>query len=278
MAMLMFVSMDSIAKTLIRDYSVVQVVWARYFFHVAVLVIVLFPQLPTLIRTKNPALQLTRSLLLLLTTALFFYGLRFLPLATSSSIMLLSPIFVTALSWPLLKEYVGPRRWAGILIGFAGALIIIRPGTDSVESAMLFPLGAAVLYALYQISTRMLRHGDTVLTTLLYSALIGMVITSAFVPFYWVSPKPQDWGLMVGLGTIGGLGHFALINAYTSAQAVSVAPFSYSNMIWAITYGYFVFGDWPDNATLAGAAIIIVSGLYIFFREQQRKKADQLNQ
>ena len=189
--------------------------------------------------------------------------------------MLLAPIFVTALSWPILKEYVGPRRWTGILIGFVGAMIIIRPGSGSVDTALMFPLGAAILYSLYQISTRMLRHADSVMTTLLYSALIGTVITTITVPFFWITPGLTDWALMVGLGVFGGLGHFALIKAYSVAQAATVAPFSYSNMIWSISYGYLFFGDWPDNWTLIGAGVIIASGLYIFFREQTRRKLQE---
>lgn len=272
LTMFFFVSMDTVAKYLIQDRHVFQVVWGRYFFHFLILIVVLAPRLRQLLVTENLKLQLARSLLLLTTTGCFFMGLSYVHLADASAIMLTAPIFVTALSMPILKEQVGPRRWASVVVGCIGAIIIIRPGSGVLQAAALLPLTAAILYAFYQISTRFLSHSDSVLTTLIYSASIGALITTAIVPFYWTPLSPAEWGLMVLLGTLGGLGHFTLIKAYRVSPVATVAPFTYSNLIWAIGYGYLVFGNLPDQWTLMGALIIMASGLYIFHREQIRKK------
>jgi len=266
--MFMFVSMDACAKYLVQTHDTVQVVWGRYFFHFVLLGLVLAPKLRAVVVTQNIGLQLVRSVLLLATTALFFTGLRYVPMADASSIMLASPIVVTALSMPVLKETVGPRRWVSVIVGCIGALIIIRPGTGMMQAAALFPLGAAVLYAFYQLSTRFLSQSDSVLTTLFYSASIGAIITTMMVPLFWEPLEPLEWGLMAFLGIFGGLGHFALIKAFTQAAAATVVPFTYTNLVWATLYGFIVFGDLPDRWTIIGASVIVASGLYIYHREQ----------
>lgn len=272
LTMFLFVSMDTTAKYLIQNHPVFQVVWGRYFFHVVVLLIVLAPRLRSLLVTQNLKLQLIRSLLLLTTTGCFFTGLNYVQLADASAIMMMCPIFVTALSMPVLKEYVGPRRWASVIVGCIGALIIIRPGGGLFQPAVFFPIAAAVLYAIYQVSTRFLSQSDSVLTTLFYSATIGAIISSAVVPFYWEPLSPKEWGLMLLLGLIGGLGHFSLIKAFSVSPVATVAPFSYTNLLWAAGYGYWIFGDLPDQWTVIGASVIIASGLYIFHREQMQKR------
>ncbi len=271
--MFLFVSMDTLAKHLIQSYSLVQVVWGRYFFHVVLLSVILAPRLSRLIKTRRLGLQLVRSLLLLVTTGLFFASLRYVPLANASALLLVSPIIVTALSFPVLGERVGPRRWAGVVFGFAGALIIIRPGSDVMQLASLLPLAAAFCYAFYQISTRFLSHTEPVLTTLLYTAFVGTLVTSAAVPFEWRAPAPAEWPIFVMLGVIGGVGHFALIKSLTAAPAATVVPFTYTNMIWAPLYGFAVFSDIPDSWTIVGTLTIICSGLYIFHREHRRGPA-----
>tara|TARA_R110002073_G_scaffold171041_3_gene327991 strand:- start:822 stop:1736 length:915 start_codon:yes stop_codon:yes gene_type:complete len=267
-AMACFVSMDSIAKELVKTHSVVQVVWGRYFFQVAVLAVILFPRLRRLMVTPNLGLQLVRSLLLLVTTGLYFTGLKYVPIAEASAIMMLAPLVVTALSVPLLKERVGPRRWAGVVIGFAGAMVVIRPGGDAMQLAALLPLVAAMTHGVYQVSTRFLSHSESVLTTLCYSALLGAMIMSTAVPFHWTPLPALGWGMLLCAGMFGTLGHFALIKAFTLAPAATVAPFTYTNLIWAAASGFLFFGEWPDVWTFAGAAIIVGSGIYIYHREK----------
>jgi len=267
LTMLLFVSMDACAKYLTQSIHVVEIVWGRYFFHLLILALLLAPRLRSLMVTSHIRLQLMRSLLLLMTTACFFTGLGYIPMADASSIMLTSPIVVTALSMPILKEKVGPRRWISIIIGFIGALIIIRPGTGMVHPAVLFPISAAILYGIFQISTRFLSQSESVLTNLLYSALIGTVVTTLALPFFWQMPSVIEWLLMIGMGLLGGVGHFALIKSLTIAPPATVAPFTYTNLIWATMFGFAVFGDLPDRWTVVGAIIIVSSGLYIYHRE-----------
>ncbi len=270
LTMFLFVSLDSIAKYLIEDYSVIQVVWGRYTFHMVFLLLLLRHRLPKVLATRRLGIQLFRSLLLLVTTALFFLGLRYVPLAEASAIMFVGPIIVTVLSVPMLREAVGPHRWVGVMVGFAGALIILRPGTETMKLGALLPLSAAFTFALYQITTRMLSHTDRPLTTLVYTALVGMAATGAAAPFFWTPPDATAWGLMFLMGLLGGVGHFTLIKAFEASEATTVTPFGYTTLIWATLFGIVVFGEYPDAWTLAGAAVIIASGLYIFHRERLR--------
>lgn len=265
----MFVTLDALAKQLIQLYPVPQVVWARYVFHLVILAVFLGHRLPASLRTRRLGLQLLRSLFLLGETGLFFLALGFLQLAEASAIMFVAPLLVTALAVPLLGERVGPRRWTSVLLGFLGALIIIRPGGSAMQVAALLALGAAASYALYQIFTRLLSHSDAPLTNLIYSALIGGLASSVVVPFFWVAPDLAGWIALAGLGLIGGLGQFSLIKAFEAAPAAVVTPFEYSILIWATFYGFFLFGELPDLWTQVGAAIIAASGLYIFHREQR---------
>lgn len=271
---LFFVTLDAAAKYLMDDLPVVQVVWSRFIFHMVLVSAMLGPRLATYVRSNAPRLQLVRSALMVMTNSLFFIGLQFAPLTTATSIVFLGPILVTILAIPLLGETVGVRRWAGVAFGFAGAMIIIRPGSGVIGLAALFFLGTALSHACYQIMTRKIRSVDHPFTTLIYTAVVGAVAASVVVPFEWVRPSLGQWGLMVMLGGCGAVGHFCLIKALQAAPAAAVVPFSYASLLWAALYGYFLFADLPDMWTLVGAAVIAASGLYIFYREQQLKRRE----
>lgn len=268
LATFLFVSLDSIAKKLVQSYPVHQVVWARYCFHLLFLVILLNRRMTQIMVTRRLRLQCLRSIMLLLATAFYFWGLRYVPLAKAASIMMVSPIIVTSLSVPLLRESVGVHRWLGVLAGFVGAVIILRPGGDIFQLAALLPLGAAIMYALYQISTRLLSQSDLPMTTLVYTSLFGALLASCAVPFVWTQPDAKGWAMMGLTGLLGGLGHFSLIKAFQHSHAAVISPFSYTSLLWAILYGIILFGEYPEIKTLAGAAIILCSGLYIFKRER----------
>jgi len=267
MTMLMFVCMDTCAKYLVQTYPTMQVVWARYFFQVLILLIVLAPKMRTLVKTASLPFQLIRSLFLLGATLCFFTGLNTVQLAEASAIMYTAPLLVTALAPFILKEKVGLRRWMSVLIGFVGALIIIRPGHSAIGVGAFWMLGAAASYACYQLCTRALSHQDSALTTLFYSALLGAIIMSAIVPFHFQTPDMWGWFVMFLAGLFGTVGHYCMIQAFTNAEASAVAPYTYSNLIWATVIGFFFFGNLPDMWTYVGAAIIIASGLYIMHRE-----------
>ena len=175
------------------------------------------------------------------------------------------------LSNVVLGEHVGMRRWFGIVIGFLGALVVIRiwdVGMTGLNVGVLFMLGAAFANASYQITTRGLRHEDP-LTSLLFTGAAGAVVTSFLLPFHWSMPDAFGWMLLIASGVMGCVGHLCLIKAFQAAPASVVAPFSYSSLVWATLFGFFVWGDVPIWSTALGAALIIGSGLYIFLRERK---------
>lgn len=274
-AILWFVSLDTLAKTLVGDYPLVQVVWARFFFHMVILAVLLGPRLPSTARSRSPGFQILRSCLMLGTTTLFFTGLSLLPLATATTLMFLSPIFVTVLAIPVLGEHVGIRRWVGVLIGFVGALIVVRPGFVELQWGMLAVIGAALSHAFYQLLTRRVRTADDQMTSLFYTGLAGALATSALVPFHWQVIDVTDWPMFLGLGVAGLVGHLCFIRGFQFAPASLIAPFSYTSLVWAALFGYVFFSDLPDRWTLAGAALIIAAGLYIFHRERLAKNAPE---
>jgi drug/metabolite transporter (DMT)-like permease len=266
-AVTLFVAMDSTIKYLGSYYSVIEIVWARYVFHLAVLVLLLGAHLRRAFRPKRLWLQLVRSAFLVAATLLFTKGVTLIPLADASAIFFMAPIVVTAFSMPLLKERVGFARWVGVAVGFLGAVIIIRPGTGMMQVGALFPLAAAVCYALYMIATRALSRSDDALTTILFTAFVGSAACSLVVPFSWSPPTAFHWTLLVGLGVVGALSHYLLILAFEAAPAAVGSPFDYSRLPWATAAGYMIFGDLPDLWTVAGAGIIVGSGLFILRRE-----------
>lgn len=268
--MFCFIALDAIMKHLMESYSLVQVTWARFFFASIIAVMACGRSIRRLAVTRHPGLQGGRSLFLMLTTALFNAGIRTTPLATGTTIMFLNPILVTILAIPLLGEKVGLRRWMGVLAGFTGAVIVVRPWEEGLGGhghGVAFLLAAALLNANYQVLTRKVR-GDDPLTSLLYTAAAGAVFTTAVVPWFWTWPSAFDWMLLVASGAAGGLGHLFLIRSYQAAPASVVSPFAYSSLIWAALFGFAIWGDWPDLWTWAGALVIIGSGLYIFHRER----------
>ncbi len=265
----LFVSMDGLAKWLTQSYPVPQVIWARYAFHFLLLALFLNRRLVVTLRSRRLKLQIGRSLLLVGTTTLFFFGISQVQLATASSLMFVAPLIVTLLSVPLLGERVGPRRLASVAVGFLGALVILRPGAELFQPAALLPLAAACAYAFYQITTRMLSAVDAPLTTLAYTALVGALLSSLAVPFFWEAPDLLGWAVMLAMGGFGALSQFGLIKAFQAAPASVVSPFGYVSILWATFYGWLLFDDLPSLWTLVGAAVVVASGLYIWHREHR---------
>jgi drug/metabolite transporter (DMT)-like permease len=268
-----FICLDTLAKYLLQYYPTPQVLWARFFFHLLFAAAIMGPGLVIGLRSGRLHLQLLRSVLLLLTTSLFFLGLRTVPLATATAILFLTPLVVTVLSIPLLDEKVGVRRLAGVLVGLAGALVIVRPGFDAMSIGMLLLLAGAISNAFYQLVTRQVRHYDGMTTTLFYTALAGAMVFSTVAPLNWQPPDAFDWGLFIALGLFGGLSQLCLIRAFRLAPAAVVSPFSYTGMVWAVAFGFLVFTELPDLWTLVGAMLIIGSGLYVFHRERALERS-----
>ena len=267
----MFGLLEATAKHLSAFYPVPQIVWARLFFHVLLfLPFVAVMGASAVLRTKRPVLQLVRSGLMACATITMFTALAFIPLADANAIVYLSPVMVTALSVPLLGERVGIYRWSAVFVAFLGVVVIMRPGLGIVHWGASLALITALAYAFFQIVTRTLHTTDSPLTTMFYTPLVGFVVMSAVVPFYWVTPTLEGWVLMALTGIFGGLGHFLLIKALDFVEASTLQPYQYLHILWAAVLGYVVFGDFPDLWTCIGAVLVLGSGLFIFHREAVR--------
>jgi len=263
-----FSSGDALAKYTSEELPLWMVLWGRYVFHFLFIAIFFLRSAPRdIIYTKNIKLQILRSILIFCAGVTFWAGLMYMPLVDSMVILFTSPLWVTALAAFLLSEKVGVHRWGCVIVGLVGVILVIGPGTGIVNWVAILPLCAALFYASFQISTRVLGQRDSVLTTLFYSSICGLIFSSIIVIFFWESPSPTQWLLLMGLGFIAATGHYFMIKAFENAPASLLAPFDYISLIWAMLLGFFMFGDLPDAWTIFGMAIIISSGLYLVKRE-----------
>jgi len=269
---LLFSLQDAVAKHLTLVYPVEQVVWVRFAFSLALLVIVLRGRTVTLLRPARLGLQIGRGVLLIASSYLFILGTSHMPLADAMSIGFVGPLLLTGLSVPLLGERVTLRRWLAIGVAFLGVLIVFQPGGGGgVGLYGLFPLGSAVSFAFLQVITRLLHRTDAPLTTLLYTNLVGFVMTGVAAPFFWVAPDLTGWLWMGLLGAIAGLSHWMMIEAFQRAPASTLAPFSYTQIVWGALIGWFAFGDAPSLWTLVGGAVIIGCGLFVLSDERRER-------
>jgi drug/metabolite transporter (DMT)-like permease len=268
-----FSTLDATAKWLVRDHTLFLVVWARYVGQMAVVTpIAWHREGHGFWRTAHLKMQLARSVCLVVATACFFGALRFLPLAEASAITFLAPMFAIFLSMPVLGEKPTRARWIAAIVGFAGILILVRPGAAAFHPAAALLVLAALSNALYQLLTRKLPN-DTPYTTLFYSALVGTAVLSLALPVAEL-PKEvtaRDAAFLLVLGVLAGLGHYFLIGAFLAAPASLVAPFTYLQMIWATLYGYVVFGQLPDGFSALGMAVIVASGVGLVWHERHQR-------
>jgi drug/metabolite transporter (DMT)-like permease len=272
-ALMCFSGLDATAKWLNRSMDPLLIVWWRYISSVVLVSFVINPLTrPGVLRTTRPGVQVIRSVLLFLSTALNFFALQYLQLAETMSIVFATPLVVALLAGPLLGEWVGPRRLAAIGVGFAGVLVITRPGLGTMHPAVLLSVAGAIAYAFYAITTRVLASHDSSQTTMVYSGLAGVVLLTPFLPSFWTTPaSPLIWALLAAMGVFGAVGHWLLILAHARAPAAILSPFIYTQIVWMLALGYVLFGDWPDRWTLVGSGIVIASGLYLLSRERARK-------
>ena len=270
----MFPFMNAAVKLLAVHYPVSQVVWARFTGHLLIVLVVFLPSHGLgLLRTRRPALQIGRSLLMLASNLVFVMAIGAVPLATASAIGFTSPLIVTALSVPLLGESVGWRRWSAVLVGFVGALLVIKPGSGLHNPAVLLILVSSFAYALYQIATRAIGSHDSAATGIIFAALLGSLVMSVVLPFVFVPPRSVlDAVLFVSIGLLGGAGHYLIILAFQLGRAAVIAPLGYVELIGSTVLGYLIYDNFPDAWTWAGAAVIIGSGLYIALRERRRRE------
>jgi len=262
--------MDGIAKFLSKDIHYLQIVWGRYFFMAAfsILITSLFFKkhlsFPKLIK-----FQILRSSFLFLSTVFFFYAISVISLAEALTLSFISPIIATILSFVILKEKVGPRRWVAVIAGFIGVLFVIRPGFNEINLATLAAVGAGICYGFYLISTRKLSAVDSPLMTLIFTGLTGCIVISLIVPFFWTWLSISQWTLLISLAAIGTMAHFLLILSLRYAEASKLAPLGYSEIIMNVIIGYYFFGDFPNQWIWIGLIIIVASGIYISLRENK---------
>lgn len=270
MACVGLAALDATGKYLSRDYSVAQITWARYAGHfVFALALAWRHHGLRFARTRRLPLQLTRSALLLVATLCGFSGLARVPIAEATAVSFLAPVFIVILSRPLLGERVSAGRWTAVAAGFAGVLLIVRPGGAVFRPAILFMVAMAVLNALYQLLTRKLA-GEDAYTTLFYTAVVGTV--GMGLGLWWMAPGPtprlEHLPLFALLGLTGGGAHLLLIHAYNRAPAAMVTPFAYVQMIWAVLFGVFLFDQLPDVPSALGMLCIVASGVRLALSER----------
>jgi drug/metabolite transporter (DMT)-like permease len=270
-----FPFMNAAVKLLTANYSAAQITWARFTGHLIVMLVVFLPRYRwTLLRPRRLAVQVGRSILMLASNLLFVMAIGRVPLATASAIGFTAPLIVTALSVPLLRESVGWRRWSAVLVGFVGALIVIRPGSGFTDPSLVLLLLSALAYALYQIATRWVGRYDNAATGIIFTALFGSLVMSLAMPFVFVMPRSVlDVLLFSCLGFLGGFGHYLVIRAFQCGAAAVIAPLGYVELVGTTVLGYLIFANFPDLWTWVGAGLIIASGIYIAWRERQRQVA-----
>ena len=260
--------MDAMSKFLVRDYPIVQTLWVRYVIFSGFALLIAGP---SALRSARPWLQAGRGVLALVENGVFVLAFFYLPLADTHAIAATSPLLVVALSVLFLGEKAGLDRWLAVLAGFVGVLLIIRPGIHAFAWPLLIPLAGAFLWAVYQVLTRLTARTDRSETTLLWTALSGLICTSAVVPWFWVPPTPTAWLLLAGVGVLGSLSHAALIKALVHAEAGALQPYAYTLLVWATMLGFLVFGDVPNAWTIGGAGVVVLSGLWTWHRDRLGK-------
>ena len=265
-----FTSVDVTVKHLSQRYPVPLLVWARWGVQLLLTLAIIAPRLRwNLVRTNNLPLQIVRGLVLVGSGTCFFIALKFLPIAEATALNYTSPMLVTLMAGFFLGEKLTKPRWAFIVSGFIGMLVIVRPGTEVLNPAAFFALGAAGLYATFQILTRKLA-GEDLMVLLFYPCLVGTVLLSLVVPFFHYSAwyPISDILLFIGIGVMGFLGHMLFIRAFQVASASAIAPFTYSQLIWSTLAGWAVFGSFPDGWTMAGIVVIAGSGIVLTWYER----------
>ena len=267
---------DAMAKVLGESMASPQVVWL---YLVSVLVALMLYLLVTrqnfrqLVRTRKPRLQIARGLSILLSLTFIFGSLQFLPLAEATVINFTGPLFMVALAGPMLGERVGWRRWAAVIVGLAGAMIVVRPGSEVFQWAALMPIASAIFFALFQLLTRKIAGHDGALTTLFYTQIVAAAGATLAAPFFWTPVTLYQLGFAFLAGCVGLTAHICMFNAFRLADASLLAPINYTRIVASVLLGYWIFGDLPDFYTIAGGAVIIGSGLFVIYREARTRPA-----
>lgn len=273
-ATFVFAAQDGISRYLAENYNVFMIVMVRYWFFLMFVMAVSRIRTGSVIttaKTKQPVLQFFRGVLLACEILVTVLAFTYLGLIEAHAIFAIYPLIVAALSGPVLGETVGWRRWAAIGVGFIGMLVILQPGLKVFSPYAFIAVAGAVLFALYNLLTRLAAAKDTAATSFFWTGIGGFVIMSAVGPFFWEPMTQKDWYWMGVLCVTGATGHYLLIKAYEKAEASSVQPFAYLQLVFATLIGVIIFGESLAFTTAIGAGIIVVAGIFTLWREQQSK-------
>ncbi|MBT4889416.1 MAG: DMT family transporter [Rhodospirillales bacterium] len=258
-----------------QGYLSTQVVFLRYVFGLIPVAFFVYHSGVGALQTKRYGLHFVRACLGFGSIGLFFWGIQLMPLAEATAISFTGPLFTTALSVPMLGERVGPRRWAAVAIGFLGALVVVRPGTEAFRPEALIIIASAVVYALSLTLTRRMASTETNVAMFTYTTIVAGIISTPFLMLGWVTPTLPHLAAFSGFGIIEGSCSFLLIIAYRHAPAAVAAPFDYTAIIWATLFGWILWSEQVEPMVWIGAAIIAVSGVYIARREAFHKKTEE---
>jgi drug/metabolite transporter (DMT)-like permease len=272
-ASFVFACQNMLVKWLAPDYSVVQIAFFRSAFSLlpSALLLALDGGFASL-RTSRPLDHVLRAAFGLSSTLLIYVAFGLMPLAEAVALSFTSPLFITALSWPLLGERVGFHRWLAVLAGFGGVLLIIRPSGELLGLGTPLALASALLFALAMITIRRLGKAESPSAIAFHFALLSTLMTAPLVPFFWKTPDLEALAIFAVLGIAGGIGQYMMAEAYRRAAAAVVGPFSYSALIWACLFGVVLWGERPGLALMAGALLLAVSGIYMLISEARDRR------
>lgn len=267
-AVFFFSAADTLAKWLgHQGYPPAEIVFFRYLFGLLPVILLIRKFGIDALRTRRPFLHAFRACLIFTALVLFFWGLKFMPLAESIAVAFIAPLFVTALSVPLLGEHVGPRRWCAVIIGFIGTLVVLQPGTAAFQIEAMLIVGSALLFSIAMILTRRMSRTETSISMFTYSTIGAGLISVPFLGLAWQPPDLDHLFAFALLGFVGGTAAYLIIIAYRNASASVIAPFDYTALIWTSLSGWLIWNEQPGLAVWIGASIIILSSLYIARRE-----------
>jgi drug/metabolite transporter (DMT)-like permease len=270
---LFFATLDTTGKFLVAAHAVLLVVWARYLGQMAFATAIAARRLGRgFWRTRHLRMQLARALCLVVASTSFIGSLRFLPLAEGTAIAFLAPMLAIVLSIPVLGERPTRARWIAAIVGFAGILLVVRPGSEVFHPAAALMAFSALANGMYQLLTRRV-PGDRPETTLFYTSTVGTVALTLLLPFieFPASITARELVLFASLGLWAGLGHWCFIAAFVRAPASLLAPFTYAHLLWATLYGLAVFGQFPDAFSVLGMGIVVAAGAGLALHERRTR-------
>lgn len=266
---------DMLSKVLTQSMNPLQVAWLRQLGLLSGILVLLAIKGPQLLRSKHPWMQIARGMTVVVAATSFLTSVAHVPLADATAVTFVAPFMVTALAAIFLGEQIGPKRWIAVCLGFAGTMIIIRPGMNAFHPAIFFSLVSAAAFAARQIISRRLSGVDSTLTTVAYTALSAVFVLSLPLPFIWRNPA-DGWQLltMFAIAAIASCGELSMIRALDLGEAVVLSPLQYTLIIWSTIWGVLVFAELPDIWTFVGTAVIVASGIYSIYREAWRRADD----